>query len=60
MNFDEWYAEIIRIATDRGHPEVISPDKESYREYFDDGDDPESVVSDEFSYCDWEPASEND
>lgn len=46
MTFDDWYKKLKAIARDYGY-QCLSPDQDSYREWFDDGLSPEDAFDEE-------------
>lgn len=52
-NFEQWFQRVVARANAIGQAGLINTaDPESYREYWDDGDDPAEVVALELSYVD--------
>lgn len=47
LSFDEWYKELTDIFDKNNVP--MSPDKECWREFYDDGDSPQDAFDEELS-----------
>lgn len=55
MTFKQWFELLCKTAVNQGHHDLINDrHPEWYREYFDDGDTPIDVISDEISALDLE------
>ena len=52
MEFDAWFKTFILLSEKRGFPVAVN-DKDSYREYFDDGCSPDEALEDEINHADW-------
>ncbi len=50
VSFSVWWQRLCHIADECGW-ELGEEDKDSYREYYDDGDEPEDVIDTEMSYA---------
>jgi hypothetical protein len=50
MNFERWFEELVALSETKFGGIINKEDRESYREYFDDGDTPIEVIDTEISY----------
>lgn len=52
MTFDNWFSKLYEFAVTKGMAPIIGGDKESYREYYDDGDSVEETFYNELGNAD--------